>query len=244
MCYNISYIEKKLSKLAEHYKVVPPPNWSLQFAPPVYHATAFAHPVWPVITSGNPDQLQFFKWGLIPFFIKDRDSAMKIWNQTANCIGEEAFEKPSFRESIKKRRCLIPVTGFFEWRHEGKNKFPHYIYSAEQQIMSIAGLYDRWVDKATGEIFDTFSVITCKANKLLSYIHNSKERMPLILPREREADWLDLSLSKEDVQAMVQPLSDVHLKAHTVSKLITSRLQDPNCEQVIQHHEYQEITGI
>ena len=239
MCYNIAYIEKRLETLARRYHAQITDKNKIHL--PVHHVSAFAHPYWPVITSEAPEEIRFYQWGLIPFFIKDLPSALKIRNQTANCIGEEAFEKPSFRMPIRQHRCLVPVSGFYEWRTEGKAKYPYYIYGAHQETLSLAGVYDYWQDPSSGDTLATFSIVTCKANNLLSKIHNEKKRMPLILKAEDEKLWLNADAEKDAILSLVKPLDDEALSAHTISKLITDKKQNSNAEEVYKPYEYPEL---
>ena len=92
-----------------------------------YHVNAFTFPRYPIITSS--DEVQVFNWGLIPFWVRSEEDATEIRKMTLNARADTIFEKPSFREPIMKKRCIAPSTGYFEWRHEGANKIPYYIYS-------------------------------------------------------------------------------------------------------------------
>jgi putative SOS response-associated peptidase YedK len=139
-----------------------------------YHVNAFTFPRYPIITSS--DEVQVFNWGLIPFWVRSEEDATEIRKMTLNARADTIFEKPSFREPIMKKRCIVPSTGYFEWRHEGANKIPYYIYVKDEPIFSMAGIYDRWLDKDTGEEHETFSIITTDTNSLTDYIDNTKPR--------------------------------------------------------------------
>ena len=106
--------------------------------------------------------------------------------KTFNARSESIDKKPSFSSSFRSKRCIIPVKGFFEWQHVGNEKIPWYIYHSENEILSIAGLYDEWIENNTGEVFSTFSIITTDANDLMAEIHNSAKRMPAILDKSSE----------------------------------------------------------
>lgn len=156
------------------------------YMPAIYNG--FMHPQTPVITNKNPDLIQLFHWGLIPNWAKD----ISIRKQTLNARIETIHEKPSFRGSVMNR-CLIPADGFFEWQwldEKGKNKQKFLITSVNNTLFSFAGLYSQWVDRATGEIMNTFTILTTEANELMAEIHNTKKRMPVILNSEVETDWL------------------------------------------------------
>lgn len=192
-----------------------------------YHVNAFNFPKYPVIT--NSDEIQVFNWGLVPFWVKTESDAEQIRKMTLNARSDTIFEKPSFREPIMKKRCIIPSTGYFEWRHEGTKKIPYYIYLKDEEIFSMAGIYDRWLDKETGEEHDTFSIITTDTNPLTDYIHNTKHRMPAILTKGDEEKWLDTSLSKVDIQLLLTPFDADKMDAYQIDNdFIKKAPNDPN----------------
>lgn len=210
-----------------------------------YHENSFDHHSTPVVVP-ETESLSSFSWGLIPWYTKTQEDAMKIRNQTCNAISEEMYDKPSFRDSAKEgKRCLIPMSGFFEWRwddEKGKTKTPYHIFLRDQKIFSVAGIYSSWKMPDKEEYFYTYAVLTTKANKLMSEIHNNKKRMPVIIPREYEKDWLSSKLSKDDVLAMCQPFDDSKMDAYTISKLITSRKDPTNVPAVIEKFNYEKTT--
>jgi putative SOS response-associated peptidase YedK len=208
---------------------------------PIYHINAFNFPKLPVITDMQPTRLNSFSWGLIPFWVKDMEAAKKFRINTLNARIETAFEKPSFRESIKHKRCLIPANGFFEWREVNKKKYPYFITLKNRSPFSFAGIYDTWVDKTSGEIVNSFAICTTEANPLMAKIHNSKLRMPVILREEYEKIWLDESLKKEEILAFQDPFSESEMGAHTISKLITSRDQNSNVPEIMDEVMFPEI---
>lgn len=211
---------------------------------PVYHASAFSFPSWPVITDADPSHFNRCNWGLVPSWAKSREDADEIKKLTINARSESVFEKPSFRHSIQKKRCLIPSTGFFEWRSFQSRKYPYFISLADAAIFSIAGIWDSWTDKRTGEIVSTFSLLTVAANPLMAKIHNEKKRMPVLLPAGREKRWLDNSLVKEEILALCVPFDENRMKAHTVGRLITSRARDPNVPEVSEAFTYPELESL
>jgi len=148
----------------------------------------FEHPKTPIIINAYPSDIQLYSWGLIPHWAKEKD----IWNQTLNARIETISEKPSFRDCVH-HRCLVLADGFFEWKwldEKGKKKQKYRITLPDQEAFAFAGLYSRWVDKSTGEVFDTYTILTTEANELMSEIHNSKKRMPVILHPDLEKAWL------------------------------------------------------
>ncbi|MBN2189190.1 MAG: SOS response-associated peptidase [Chitinispirillaceae bacterium] len=211
---------------------------------PVFHAAAFSFPAWPVITNREPALLQRFRWGLIPSWAQTREAAEKTRAGTINAKSETAFEKPSFRECMRSRRCLVPSTGFFEYRSFKSRKYPYFITLAGANVFSIAGIWDEWADRKTGEALSTFSVLTVAANPLLEKIHNEKKRMPVLLPAEKEKLWLDGALSKEEVLALCVPFDADCMKAHTVGRLISSRTEDANVPDVQKEFVYPELDAL
>jgi putative SOS response-associated peptidase YedK len=210
-----------------------------------YHENGFDFLPSAIITAGAPEQFKLFRWGLIPYFMKDQAKAMQLRVSTLNCISEEMYDKSSFKDAAKNaQRCLIPTTGFFEWRwldEKGKNKVPYYVSLKGQKIVSMAGLYSRWKDYTTNQYYYSYTVLTTVANPLMEYVHNNKKRMPVLIPKEFEKDWLNKNLSKEDVLALCRPFDRDGMKANTVSKLITTKQADTNVEEVLHLHNYEKV---
>jgi putative SOS response-associated peptidase YedK len=245
MCYHKSQTAS-YEKLAEYYSV----SYSKEIDDiykPMFHENGFDHHASPILTAGKPTDLQMFHWGLIPYWMKDLPAALRIRVSTLNCISEEMYEKPSFRDAAKEgKRCLIPCTGFYEWKwmdEKGKIKIPHYIQLKNQPLFSIAGLYARWKDKDTQQNLYTYTVLTTEANEVMREIHNSKKRMPVIIPREYERDWLNPNLTKEDVLAFCKPIESEAMNTHTVSKLITTKGADTNVKEVMDVFDYEKLNG-
>jgi putative SOS response-associated peptidase YedK len=212
---------------------------------PTYYENGFDFKASPVITADKPRSFQLMSWGLIPWWAKGLEEAADIRMRTLNAISEEIYEKPAFKDAAKDgRRCLIPCTGFFEWRwfKGGKVKYPYFIHHRADKIFSLAGLWSLWTDKSTGELRETYSVLTTRANPLLEKIHNSKKRMPVVLPREYEKDWLNPNLTKEDVLALCQPIDESQLEGYTISRMITDRKVDnKDVPEIFKRVEYPEL---
>jgi putative SOS response-associated peptidase YedK len=206
---------------------------------PSYYYHAFSLPSIPAICSGNPSKIKLLKWGLIPAWTKNIDEANIIRYKTFNARSESIATKPSYSSSFRSKRCIVPVKGFFEWQHVGNEKIPWYIYHAENEVLSIAGIYDDWIENNTGEVFSTFSIVTTGANDLMAGIHNSGKRMPVILNKSSEARWIDLSTSQSDALDLLAPSPSEILKAHTVSPLVNTRSSNRNTPEVIQPYFYE-----
>ena len=174
------------------------------FKPMAYNA--FQFPKTPVITDKNRELIQMFQWGLIPHWAKNDE----IKKHTLNARMETIHEKPSFKYAMHNR-CLILSDGFFEWQWldpKGKHKQKYTITLPENQLFAFAGLYNNWVDPVTGEIINTYTILTTEANELMSIIHNSKKRMPLILHPEDESLWLSgEKLNQKEIQLVATPIS-------------------------------------
>ncbi|MFZ1785104.1 MAG: SOS response-associated peptidase [Ferruginibacter sp.] len=208
---------------------------------PVFHASGFTFLQMPVITQKQPDRVQLFNWGLIPHWVKTKADADKLRAQTLNARSETVFEKPSFRSYIPNNRCLVMADGFFEWMDLQKKKYPHFIQMKDRQLFCFAGIYASWVDKSTGELINSFSILTTDANPMMEKIHNLKKRMPVIVPPLLYKKWLSPDLKKEDIQSFFQPYPETDMQNHTISKRITSRTENSNAPETIEPFTYPEL---
>lgn len=203
-----------------------------------YHVGAFDNIKLPVITNKDPEEVQLFKWGLIPFWVKDEKTANEFKDRTVNARSETIFEKPAFRSSAGKKHCLVIADGFFEWRYyKGKN-YPYYIKLKNREVFSIAGLWDSWVNKDTDEEVYSYTIITTEANPLMALIHNKKKRMPAILEREDEKKWIGETLTREETMGLLKPFNESKMTAYTISKMITNRDIDVNVPEVLEPYQY------
>jgi len=203
---------------------------------PSYYYHAFGLPYMPAICSGKTENIQLLQWGLIPSWVNTIDKANEIRYKTFNARAESIDNKPSFSVSFHSKRCLVPVKGYFEWQHSGNQKIPWYIQRADNDILSLAGLWNEWTESRTGEIISTFSIITTDANELMSEIHNSKKRMPVILDKIGELRWLDLTLKASESLAILKPCPSDILQAHTIGPLINDRNADRNTPEIIKQY--------
>jgi len=203
----------------------------------IFHVSAFSYPKLPVISNDDPSKIQFFYWGLVPFWVKGEEAAMKIREQTLNAKAETVAVKPSFRHSIKSKRCLVLADGFFEWQHVKKQTFPYYIHLKGHQLFALAGIWGAWTNKETKETLKTFSIITTQANPLLAKIHNTKRRMPVILRPEDEKRWLS-NIPLDEAMGLLAPYDEKAMEAHTVSKLITTKGTPTNVPEVMNPYSY------
>lgn len=205
---------------------------------PSYYYHAFALPYLPAVCSDNRALIRLLKWGLIPSWTKGQEQANIIRFKTFNARSESIYSKPSFSSAFKSKRCIVPVRGFYEWQHVGDKKIPWYITSSENEIMSLAGIYDDWTDSTTGEQLSTFSIVTTSANDLMARIHNDGKRMPVVLRNSAVDDWLNSESSQAELLRLLEPYSSEILKAHTISQLITSRTAERNSPEIVKPYTY------
>ncbi len=229
MCYHNS-MTKKAKELKNRYKVN---IEEIELFQELYHENGFNHLPRPVITSGEPDRFSLYSWGLIPSWSKNIVDAIKISNHCLNAKTETVFETPSFRGSIMTKRCIIPSTGFFEWKEIAKGKKqPYYVRVQGEEIFSMAGIYEHWKDRVGETTYRTYSILTRPANEFMAEIHNTKKRMPIILPRELESTWLNTQLPPEEIKEYFFKNDNSELEAWPVSNLITSRKENSNVPEV------------
>jgi len=231
MCFNITfsqmkdYIESRFGSSLEGVDVVQP----------IYHASGFRLPDHLCILDSEPDRIQYVKWGLVPYWVKDEKQAGKIRFQTLNARSETVFEKPSFREPIKRSRCMVLVDGFFEFREFNSRKYPYLIRLKSEKSFALAGLWDEWGG------MKTFSIVTTEANPLMAEIHNTKKRMPVILPRKVEREWIDPSTGSDRLNELMAPYDEKDMVAHTVSRALGSKAENTNVPGILEEVRYPEL---
>ncbi len=167
------------------------------------------------IHNDGENRLMRCRWGFIPSWAKDAS----IGNKMINARAETVADKPAFKTSFKKGRCLILSDGFYEWRKEGKLKIPVYIHLKSGRPFGFAGLYNTWTSPA-GEQINTCTIITTKANELIEPFHN---RMPTIIPKDERSLWLGPDIHDEKMLfSLLKPFASDKMKAHDVSTLVNS----------------------
>lgn len=183
--------------------------------------------------------LAMLRWGLIPLWAKDPTIASRL----TNARSETAAEKPSFRDAMKKRRCIVPASGFYEWKKEGTRKQPWYFHpSRPTSLLAIAGLWERWRDPE-GEIVETCCLLTTSANPVLAPVH---DRMPVILDREGIDRWLDPEdTDSKGLADLLVPAPATTLHGHPVSTAVNSVRNDEarNIEREMETKEAEPAQG-
>lgn len=128
-------------------------------------------------------ELVMLRWGLVPFWAKDPS----IGSRMINARAETVAEKPSFRAAFRHRRCIVLADGFYEWRKQGDTKTPYFISLASGEPFALAGLWENWNDKASGESLQTAALITTSANEFMQPLHH---RMPVVMQPDAADEWL------------------------------------------------------
>ena len=159
--------------------------------------------------------LGVFRWGLIPHWARDRKGPLNI-----NARAETVATRPAFRDSLRRRRCLVPAGGFFEWGPKDQGRRPHYVTMAEDRPMAFAGIWSPWRDPETKEWTRSCAIITTGANRILAPVHT---RMPVILDQEHWDLWLDRDIqSPEAVVPMLTAVPSALVTLRPISTLVNS----------------------
>jgi len=154
------------------------------------------------------------RWGLVPFSAASPDGAARM----INARSETVAEKPSFRWAFQKTRCLVPADGFYEWKRTGGVKQPYHITLRGRGLFAFAGLWDEWTSR-DGDRLLSYTVLTTEPNDLMRSIH---DRMPVILPPERYAEWLDPGSNPQGIREILRPVPADALLATAVSDRVNS----------------------
>ncbi len=184
----------------------------------------------PVVVNGGKEadhnSLEMMKWGLVPSWAKDP----RIGNKMINARAETVLEKPSYRKPVQSKRCLVPVSGFYEWHDtsatsSGGGKVPYHIYLKDEPVFALAGLYDTWLDP-NGEPLDSYTIITTSANNFMERLHH---RMPVILAQDAEEEWLDPMTPISRLVSLMEPFATDKMVAIPVSSRLNNvRNDDPS----------------
>jgi putative SOS response-associated peptidase YedK len=177
-----------------------------------------------VIVQQQQKNMEAFRWGLVPFWAKD----IKIGSRMINARAETLAQKPVFRAAFKRRRCLIPTSGFYEWQRQGKEKKPIYIRLAGEQPFAFAGLWEEW-HGPNAEVLHSCSIVTTQANAFMAPIH---QRMPVIFEPGQENIWLDPTIEDpQTLDSLLRPYEGA-MEAHPVSTQVNiPTFDDPVCIQ-------------
>jgi putative SOS response-associated peptidase YedK len=196
---------------------------------PTYNAAPQSmQPVVRLHEDSGQRELALLRWGLVPSWSKDA----KIAYSTINAKAETVVTSPAFRESMKRRRCLIPAEWFYEWQKiDSKTKQPYAIGMKDESVFAFAGLWDRWKDRQTGQILETFTIITTDPNELMEPLHN---RMPVIIDARDYGRWLDSGDPTRLPVDLLRPYDTEKMTAWKVSARVGNvRNNDPDCVEAL-----------
>ena len=175
-------------------------------------------------------ELAVARWGLIPAWAKEASIGARMINARA----EGVADKPAFRAAFRRRRCLVPASGFYEWQAQGRGaKQPYYITLADGGAMTFAGLWERWTDPAAQRPVESYTILTTEANALLAPIH-AKHRMPVILDPADFDSWLDPA--KGDPSGLLRPYPAEAMTAYPVSPEV-NKAWDSKSKTIVDHPE-------
>jgi putative SOS response-associated peptidase YedK len=177
-------------------------------------------PIRAIVEADHQRILTAFRWGLIPSWA----DSPKIGAQMINARAETVAEKPAFRSTFKRQRCIVPADAFYEWRRSGTTKTPFAITRRDGKLLALAGLWSNWRDKATDERIQSCTIVTTSANSVVAQLH---DRMPVILPEDAWEAWLDPeNQDTEFLRSLLVPRPDDELTAYQVSRLVNDVRHD------------------
>ncbi len=186
--------------------------------PPRYNI-APTQPIAVVVADHGERHFRLVRWGLIPSWVKDPAS----FSLLINARSETAADKPAFRAAMRHRRCLVPASGFYEWRRDGREKQAFFLRPRDGRALAFAGVWEHWLG-ADGSEIDTAAILTSEANHLVAGIH---DRMPVAIPEEAFEAWLDTDGRRpQDVRHLLAPAPDELFEAIPVSARVGSVRND------------------
>jgi putative SOS response-associated peptidase YedK len=160
------------------------------------------------------------RWGLVPGWAKDPAIGAKM----INARGETVADKPAFRAAFKRRRCLVPMAGFYEWQKTPAGKVPHFIHLLNAEIFCVAGLYEYWPGKEGAAPIESYTIITTDANEMMARLH---DRMPVIVSEDDYAAWLDpKNENTATLQPLLKPYPSEEMRAYPVSTRVNNPKND------------------
>jgi putative SOS response-associated peptidase YedK len=245
MCYFNSLVAPKGAtiNLSGTTKQLDPINRPLQ--------SGFSYHNWPIVKSSTQNfTIENAHWELIAPWVKNTQEAQvgREKFNTLNATAERLLESKLFKPAALNHRCLVLSSGFYEWRHykpAGAKKeiaYPYFITIKEQPLFYMAGIFQPWTDKETGETMDTFSIVTTKANAFMEQIHNKKKRMPTILTEAQASEWLAPNLSENKIMELATSSIDANqLSAYTIHKNFRT---DTNPLQSFEYEELPQLNSI
>ena len=243
MCYHIS--QTKIARQIEHQYDVSLHDEKLRefFNRPAFHLNGFSHPNMLIIPQEETSVLKAAHWGIAPSKTQS-DKLIDYYKQSIrfggglNAQSEKLFDHFIYKYSALSRRCLIPVTGFFEPHEKNRKKYPYFIHRADSESFTLAGIYTI-IDQIV-----TFAVLTKEASPLFAGIHNMRKRQPVILRKEFEQEWLKDALTENQVKELIAPTyPENEIEAYPISKDLFNPRIDSNRPAILDKVTYLELTG-
>ncbi len=233
MCYSAA-LRANVTTVQDHFKVAMQPEFQFE---PYYHLNGFTHQNLYIIPQGRAGELVPAMWGLVPDYgVRDPQGFYKKYN-TLNAKSETVFKSNTFKKSIWEKRCLIVADGFYEPHHKDKNSFPFFCQYPDEGLFAFAGIYN---DLDT-DVFSC-SIITAAANPFFEKIHNKRKRMPLVLDRSFEQQWIQQDLEEPHIKELMKiGFTTKEFEAYPVTKAIYKRGVDTNTPEIVQKVHYPEL---
>ncbi|MBZ9628841.1 SOS response-associated peptidase [Psychroflexus sp. CAK1W] len=241
MCAHTSQIQT-VEKLEEHYKVKLSDESKRElFDVPHYHIIGFTHAQLLIIPQEKSGVLAAATWGIAPED-KSVDELKAYYKEAAkfgggiNARSEKAFDHFLYKQSIFTKRCIIPVSAFFEPHDHKGNKYPFVFKPKDKDFISLAGIYTRIGNKVT------FAILTKEASPLFAKIHNKKNRQPVMLTAEQEKNWLSNDLNQDEVEAILnQDYDEAQLDYYPVSQDLFHPQTNSDVKTILEKVEYEEL---
>ncbi|QDO95274.1 SOS response-associated peptidase [Formosa sediminum] len=244
MCFHTSQTAKV--KTIEHKFKVKISDETLEsyFDTPQYHLNGFTHPNMLVIPQQKPEVLAPGVWGIVPDDTS-KDEITSYYKEAVkfggglNARSEKAFQHFIYKDAIMERRCIIPVSGFFEPHEYKAKKYPYFFKNEDESPLALAGLY------SVIDTYITFTILTKEASPLFARIHNKKNRQPLILGEAQTASWLSSDTSDTEIKDLLKfSYNESLLQTYTVNKAIFSPKEDSNVASSIVPFHYPEFNTL
>jgi putative SOS response-associated peptidase YedK len=220
MCGRFNVDSGPLSMLLLELAGVPHPG-------PDNHNTAPTETVVVVRDDGQGLATAPMRWWLTPYWAKEVATRYSMFNARS----ESVARSPAFREPLRRRRCVVPISGFYEWQRANARKLPFYITPAQGAGMLLAGVWDRWRNPANDEVLESFAVLTTAAHPTMRFVH---DRQPVMLAIHEAHHWLDGAAALEDLERLFEPRLAVALDAIPVSTYVNNaRNKEARCIEPI-----------
>ena len=216
------YTLRRVSLVFTDFDAAPVPRFEEFTERPLFNIAPSQHVPVVRLDAKGERTVSRVRWGLIPHWMKGKPKTAPI-----NARAETAMTGGMFRQAFERRRCLVPADGFYEWQGKTPPKQPYYIRMKDDALFAFAGLWERWTPEEGAEPVDTFAILTTSPNGLMRPIH---DRMPVIIPKNDYARWLDRGKPAADVADLLKPFDAAPMEAQPVGRHVNSPKNDgPEC---------------